>query len=124
MNNLTVTKMDYMTTDEITRREMSEIEIYGAMLYLHQVVNDFNEEACGERCTSIQEIDTMTYYADKILEVAEGGLLVSLDNGKLAVITGVCCVENNYSDLFGYAHYDERDTAIDEDEEEVFLVRI
>lgn len=123
MRNLQITKMDYMTTDEVVRREMSEIEIYGAMMYIHQLVNDFNEEACGERCTTLAEVDTMTYYCNKTLEIAEGGFLVNLDTGKTVVLDCVFCLENNYSDLFGYAHYDEHDVDYDE-EEEMFLVRI
>lgn len=124
MRNLQITKMDYMTTDEITRREMSEIEIYGAMMYIHQLVNDFNEEVCGERCTTLNEVDEMTYYCNKSLEIVDGHL-VNLDNGKPIVLDCVFCLENNYSDLFGYAHYDEHYTGYDVDEDEdMFLVRI
>lgn len=121
MRNLQVTKID-LTKEELIKREMTELEIYGAMLCLHQIVNDFNEEVCGERCTTVEEIDTMTYYCDKVLEVAEGGLLVNLDTGKMIVLDQVFCLKNNYNNIFGYARYDEHD--VDYNEEDMFLVRI
>ena len=118
MNNLYVTKMDNMSNEDIVRREMGELEIYGAMLYMYQLVSEFNKEAFGENHTTIDDIDNATYYANKTLEVAEGGFLINLDNGQPVILDSVFMIEGNRNDLWGYA-YNE-----DDEEQDLFLVRI
>ena len=121
MNNLQITRMDREL--EVTKREMNELEIYGAMLYMYQLVKESDLEICGESCNTIEDIDNRTYYSNKTLEIAEGGFLVHLDNGELVVLDSVFMIEGNNNDLWGYCYYDEHDPKSEEDSD-LFLVRI
>lgn len=88
------------------KREMSKLEIYGAMYQL-RLATDYEVD--------METIDYNTFYLNKSLNIM-GGLLI----GDM-VIDSVFVLGNNKEDLFGYAYYDDYE---DEEEEELFLVRI
>lgn len=126
MRNLQVTKVE-LTKEELKRREMSELEVYGAMLYIHQLTKEYEENNFGESYVSLEAVDSETYYSNRVLEVAMGGFLMSLDDGRTIVLTRVFCLENNHSDLFGEAHLlldEDENGELEEYDDYIFTVRI
>lgn len=87
---------------ENPKREMSKLEIYGAMYQLH-LATDYEID--------METIDYNTFYFNKSLKIM-GGLLIGA-----MVVESVFMLGRNKEDLFGYACYDGYD-------EEMFLVRI
>ena len=87
------------------KREMSKLEIYGAMYQLHLATKYTDEEV------DMETIDYNTFYANKALQIMDGLLIGDM------VIESVFVLGNNKEDLFGYACYYGYD-------EEMFLVRI
>lgn len=88
------------------KREMSKLEIYGAMYFLHELARE------EEILYTISLIDHISYYCNKALQLHDG-LLV----GNGLVVDSVFMLGNNKEDLFGYAFYENY-------EEDLFLIRI
>lgn len=88
------------------KREMSKLEIYGAMYYLHELARE------EEILYTLSFIDCISYYCNKSLHLNDG---LFVGNG--LIVDSVFLLGNNKEDLFGYAYYEDY-------EEEVFLVRI
>ena len=87
------------------KREMSKLEIYGAMYQLHLATKYADEEL------DMETIDYNTFYSNKALQIIDGFLIGDI------VIESVFVLGNNKEDLFGYAYYNRYD-------EEMFLVRL
>lgn len=83
------------------KREMSKLEIYGAMYQLH-IASDCEVD--------LETIDYNTFYCNKALQIIDGLLVAGM------VIDSVFMLGNNKEDLFGYAFYDGY-------EDEMFLIR-
>lgn len=110
MKDLKITRIEL---EEVKQRDMSELEIWGAMLMIKEAVN-----STGDICDmSIEDVDRDTFYCNKQLEICDGYICTDSD-GNLITLHCVFCIENREM-LFGYAcEYD------DENEEDMFLVRI
>lgn len=90
---------------ENPKREMSKLEIYGAIYQLHMATKYTDSEA------DLETIDYNTFYCNKALQIMDGLLIGDM------VLESVFMLGNNKEDLFGYACYYGYD-------EEMFLVRI
>lgn len=87
------------------KREMSKLEIYGAMYQLHISTKYTDSEV------DLEEIDYKTFYSNKALQIMDGLLIGDM------VLDSVFMLGSNKEDLFGYAYHEDF-------EEELFLVRI
>ena len=98
--------------EDLVQRDMSELEIWGAMLQIRDAVN-----ICQDIDTlSIEDVDNDTFYCNKQLEVVDGYLCTDSD-GNLIRLHCVFCIKNSEI-LFGYA------SDYTDEEEDLFLVRI
>lgn len=104
--------------DTLVPREMSILETYGAVMVVYQLLKDYEEEELGQCFTTVERVDSLTYYCDKSLNIQDGGFVVLDDNGNSIVLTSVFCVEGSKV-LFGEAHYYD-----DKEEENTFIVRL
>lgn len=112
------TKITAREWDEtLVPREMSMLETYGAVMVVYQLLKDYEEEELGQCFTTVEMVDSLTYYCDKSLNIQDGGFVVLDDDGNSIVLTSVFCVEDSRV-LFGEAHYYD-----DEEEENPFIVR-
>lgn len=119
MNNLQPTIID-MEEDEIIRRDMGELELCGAMGYIHSLARECEMEMHGEAYTTYNDVDSATYYCNKYLEITEGGYRILVDNA-LMLLDSVFMLEGNTTDLWGYAYYPDDN---EDEEHQLFLIRI
>lgn len=111
MKDLSITRIEL---DNVVQREMSELEIWGAMLMIRDAVNGGQVDSN----LSIEDVDHDTFYCNKQLEIVDGFLCTDSDLGNLIELHCVFCIEGSEL-LFGYAcEYDN------EEEQDLFLVRI
>lgn len=103
--------------DTLVPREMNDLERCGALVYLHSLLQEYEEEELGEFFTSFQLVDERTYYCNKSLNIQDGGFVVNDSDGNCLVITDVFIPEGSVV-LFGTAHYYD-----DREEENPFIVR-
>ena len=102
---------------KVNIREMSGLEMYGAVAMLTNLLQVWHEEMGCESSMSFEDVDSDTYYCGKILYI-NGGYTLYDDEGPIT-LTSVFCVEGNQCDLFGYAEVEDEDGEIKD-----FLVRI
>lgn len=89
-------------------REMTTLEIYGAVAILTELLNEwYDEMGCEKPENLYARVDHDTYYCGKHLYI-EGGYILNDDEGSI-LLTSVFCVNNNTTDLFGYAEYEDED---------------
>lgn len=112
MRELKVTRVN-LRPEEINIREMSEIELVGAMTYIELVCNnnDYTEPY------SLDEVDTFSIYSKKRLELLHAFFTEDEDDN-IIVLDSVFMIEGNNAEIFGYA-YNMNDT-----DQELFLIRI
>lgn len=112
MKNLEITRIEI---ENFERRDMSELEIWGAMLMIREVVN-----GCQDiyNTISIEDVDNETFYTNYQLQINDGYICTDSE-GNLIKLHCVFCREGNANILFGYAT-----DYLDEEEEDMFLVRI
>lgn len=87
-------------------REMSDIEIKGAIYMLYELAKNIND-------ISIEEIDEMTYYCDKHLYINDV-LLIQDDEGNAEYIDSVFCIEGSSELYFNACLTDEDDNFIED----------
>lgn len=79
---------------ELKIRDMSEIEIQGAILYLYELITETEEFEFGEIYTSIKDVKNVTYYCGNNLHVQDSYYVKGFYIGSLFM------VENSYSTVF------------------------
>lgn len=80
--------------EELKIREMSEIEIQGAILYLYELVTETEESEFGEIYTTINDVKNVTYYSGKNLQIQDCYYLKGFYVGSLFMIN------DSYNTLF------------------------
>lgn len=55
--------------DDLEIKEMSEIEIQGCILYLYKMIIEFENDTYGERYTTLEDVENITYYCGKHLQI-------------------------------------------------------
>ena len=100
MKNLNIIRIE---EKNLTIREMSDLEMYGAVAVLTQLLQNWYEEMGCEHTVSFESVDRDTFYCGRMLYINDGYILND-DEGQIK-LTSVFCVENNKSDLFGYAEF-------------------
>lgn len=50
-------------------KEMSEIEIQGCILYLYKMIIEFEKDTYGETYTTLEDVENITYYCGKHLQI-------------------------------------------------------
>lgn len=114
MKNLEITRIEI---EDFKKRDMSEIELFGAMLMIRNVINESQDM---DFRLSVDDVDNDTFYTNKQLQINDGYLCTD-DEGNLIKLHCVFCREGNQNILFGYASdYD----FTEREEEDLFLVRI
>lgn len=120
MNNIKVTRL-YDT--EVTKREMNNLEIAGATMYLYTLLNDWYEYVGACNNMTIEDVSSDTYYCNKCLQINNNyGYELIDDEENRIILDYVFMAEGIQDELFGYA-YDYREDE-NYDEVEYFLVRI
>lgn len=112
--------------EEITRvndaREMSELEIAGAIAYVYSLTTNFQKYHFGECWTSFSDVDGKSYYCNKTLQLNDNrGYVVDYRSGQELVLDHVFTRENSKDTLWGYAYWYDMES---EEESDMFLVRI
>lgn len=97
-------------------RDMNELELHGAMMYLYQLAREF-EETLGEPYTTLDDIDGDTMYCGRFLQI-NSPLTVNSYEGLINLHSVFMLPEANNM-LYGEATYLD-----DEDEENTFVVVI
>ena len=115
MRNVQITRIE---EKNYTIREMSTLELCGAVAIITQLLQNYYEEMGCENQVSMQEVDSDTYYCGRLLYIDNGCMLID-DEGQLVKLTSVFCLEGNHSVLFGYIEVED-----EEGEVQDFLVRI
>ena len=82
-------------------RDMSELEIQGAILYLYELVSETEEFEFGEIYTTINEVKNLTYYCGNNLQIQD------CYYAKSFYISSLFMVENSYNTLFCVCSNDE-----------------
>ena len=75
-------------------RDMSEIEIQGAILYLYELISETEEFEFGEIYTTINEVKNLTYYCGNNLQIQD------CYYAKDFYISSLFMVENSYNTVF------------------------
>lgn len=57
--------------EELKIRDMSEIEIQGAILYLYELISETEELEFGESYTTINDVKNLTYYCSLNLQIQD-----------------------------------------------------
>lgn len=55
--------------DDLEVKEMSEIEIQGCILYLYKMIIEFEKDTYGEIYTTLEDVENITYYWGKHLQI-------------------------------------------------------
>lgn len=55
--------------DDLEVKEMSEIEIQGCILYLYKMIIEFEKATYGEIYTTLEDVENITYYCGKHLQI-------------------------------------------------------
>ena len=55
--------------DNLEVKEMSEIEIQGCILYLYKMIIEFEKDTYGEIYTTLEDVENITYYCGKHLQI-------------------------------------------------------
>lgn len=55
--------------DDLEVKEMSEIEIQGCILYLYKMIIEFEKDTYGEIYTTLEDVENITYYCGKHLQI-------------------------------------------------------
>jgi hypothetical protein len=105
--------MEIIKLDEkVISRDMGELEIQGAIVYLMKVSQDYGD------CLSYETIDQDSWFSNERLYLDGEGLVAADNNARDIVIQNVYCADGNDTDLFGDAYY------ADDEEQEAFTIRI
>lgn len=57
--------------EELKIRDMSEIEIQGAILYLYELISETEELEFGESYTTINDVKNLTFYCNNNLQIQD-----------------------------------------------------
>lgn len=117
-----ISTIDVNVVDVTRIREMGELELYGAVSYIYEVIKDFEEREHGECYTTWNDIDSATYYANKKLELTED-YMIQDDEGRYCVLDYVFMLEGNNNVLLGLAHLEDLDNEGEEYLDDTFYVR-
>lgn len=98
-------------------KNMSEIELHGAMAYLYQLAKDFDEEVHGESHTTFEDIDGDTMYCGRFLQL-NSPLVINSYEGLLK-LHSVFMLPEADNVLYGEVTYLD-----DEEDENTFVVVI
>lgn len=55
--------------DDLEVKEMSEVEIQGCILYLYKMIIEFEKATYGEIYTTLEDVENITYYCGKHLQI-------------------------------------------------------
>lgn len=92
-------------------RDMSEIEIQGAILYLYELISETEELEFGESYTTINDVKNLTYYCNLNLQIQDYYYVKGFYIGSLFM------VEHSYNTIFCLCSYSK-------EFEESFVCRI
>lgn len=84
----------YKKYEELNIRDMSEVEIQGAILYLYKMIMEDEEEVNGEAYSTLNDIDNITYYCSRNLQI-QGDYYI-----KGFYVSSIFMVEHSYETLF------------------------
>lgn len=101
----------YKEYEELDIRDMSEIEIQGAILYLYELIKETEDLELGESYVSIDDIKNITYYCGNNLQIQDSYY------AKGSYISSLFMIKNSYNTVFCLCSENE-------DFEEVFVCRI
>lgn len=88
--------------DDLEIKEMSEIEIQGCILYLYKMIIEFEKDTYGEIYTTLEDVENITYYCGKHLQI-QGDYY--LDN---YYISSIFMIEKSKDTVFCICSYDKR----------------
>lgn len=102
----TITPINKEEIESRVVRPMGELELYGAISYIYEVIKNFEETEFGECHLDWNDIDNDTFYSNKRLEMATD-YTVKDSEGNYCVIDRVFMLEGNDNVLFGLVHSED-----------------
>lgn len=95
-----ITKVD-LNYETMSIKEMSNIEIKGAILTVYEVIREYEDFIFGESFSILEQLDNNSYYCSKHLNFQND---IFIDN---MYISSIFMIESNKEDLFAIASYNE-----------------
>lgn len=112
---------------EITKvddiREMSEMEIAGAITFVYNLTSSFELSNYGESCNNFTQVFDYSYYYNNALQLNNNyGYTVKQELNNQLILDSVFMRECANDTLWGWAYW--YDTETEESTDDMFLVRI
>lgn len=85
------------------RRDMGEIEVWGATVYLFEALKQFNLDEHGENHATFEDVASDTTYSGFSLYIQGTGYELRDSEGDLVYLDSVFMIEGNIECLYGKA---------------------